>query len=134
MSAEVQAREASVPQPRFFLWFGNVLNTHQQKSKNLFADLQLRIKYCKVLLGSVESYQVISSPGKYVADALILHLGPEPRCALCALCAMDKDAFAKVLDNSLSSLRQQILEVLCASLCIFFAQKTSAQGTKFSFC
>jgi hypothetical protein len=30
---------------------------------------------------------------------------------------MDKDAFAKVLDNSLSTLRQQILEVLCIALC-----------------
>lgn len=119
MSAGVQALQRGLRRAttKVFLLFGIAWNTSPPKSRNLVADLQLRVKYCKAM----KSYPVISSPAKYVAA--LIHLGPEPwcascaLCALCVLCAMDKDAFAKVLDNSLSTLRQQILEVLCIALC-----------------
>lgn len=114
VSAGVQAqRGLRRATTKVFLLFGIAWNTSPPKSRNLVADLQLRVKYCKAM----KSYPVISSPAKYVAA--LIHLGPEPwcasraLCALCVVCAMDKDAFAKVLDNSLSTLRQQILEVLC---------------------
>ena len=83
MSAGVQAqRGLRRATTKVFLLFGIAWNTSPPKSRNLVADLQLRVKYCKAM----KSYPVISSPAKYVAA--LIHLGPEPWCASCALCAL----------------------------------------------